>query len=605
MVDELSVPKTATFFRTKKKLTNKIIGDLFTTLREHYEVSTHNIFRHIRQTHNAVRWSAICFTYETQPSFLDPTTEVRETLCGYILLVEYQKHTAVFGSRIALPASFKTLHFSQVPVARVEGAIATSDAVFRKMRMRNMSVSPYAMRNKTLEAANLANVTGPAGSRRYAPQTYTVEANGQSRSATPSTGRISVRSDRADYGELIEFAKSVIDVLCVDPASVSPFISTFARPMSLKDALAASEPVTLAIDTNHLVDAISGEDAEYRLVRNDGENTVELPTPELTDLITALDQPLSVQGDTPVRQAKLEGANEANATIRLNKTRIALRSLSLGISENVEVERLGAALGEDHERRSLREFLDEENAFIVLFDDARLSYIDGQVFRDDTLVDGGSGFLRYLHPDTSLQAVNSEKGNLVAAQTAFEVTSSFGAIVQHIATADPTLVCDDLGDEWADFIGIREEAGLTQISFYHAKHDDLTLGAGSFHISVSQAIKNLGNMAFPQERMAAKVQRWGLTYNGEGAETQISRTIRAAGDDLAGVVERARTAPDAVRRAVIVTSSLSKQAVADTFTAIQNGQRPPHSFVQLYWLLQSYFSACTEVGAMGSIVCRP
>src|SRR5690606_10571800 len=132
--------------------------------------------------------------------------------------------------------------------------------------------------------------------------------------------------------------------------------------------------VTLAIDTNHLVDAISGEYAEYRLVRNDGENTVELPTHELTDLITALDQPLSVQGDTPVRQAKLEGANEANATIRLNKTRIALRSLSLGISENVEVERLGAALGEDHERRSLREFLDEENAFIILFDDARLSY---------------------------------------------------------------------------------------------------------------------------------------------------------------------------------------------------------------------------------------
>ncbi len=580
MIDDLTVAKAATFFRANKKLTDKAVRDLFATLRENYNVSAHNIFRHVRQALDGVRWSAICFMYETPPSFLHPAAGVRDTLCGYVMLIEYQQHVAAFASRIALPASFKTLHLSPVPIARVEGAVATSDAVFRKMRMRNMSVSPYAMRNKTLEAANLANVTGPAGSRRYAPQTYTVEADGRSSSATPSTGRISVRSDRVGHVELIEFAKSVIDLLRIDPVSVSPFISTFARPMSLADALAASEPVTIAIDTNHLVDAVAGEDAKYRLVRVDGENVFELPAEDLTALIASLDQALAVEGDARIREAKLGGSAEASATISLNKTRIALRSLNLGISDEVAVEILEVALGEDPERRSLREFLDEENAFIVLFTDARLAYIDGQVFRDDTLLDGGATFLRYLHPDASLQTVTSEKGNFTAAQTAFEATSSFGAIVDHIATPDATLVCDDLGDEWADFIGIREESGLTQISFYHAKHDDLTLGAGSFHISVSQAIKNLGNMTFPQERMAAKVQEWGVTYNGDGVATQISRTIRAAGNDLAGVVERARMAPDAVRKAVIVTSSLSKQAVADAFRAIQNGQRPSHSFVQ-------------------------
>ena len=605
MIDDLTVAKSATFFRTRKKLTNKAVTDLFAALRENYEVSTHNIFRHVRQGLDGVRWSAICFTYQTPPPFLAPTAGVRDTLCGYLLLIEYQEHVAVFASRITLPASFKTLYLSPVALASVEGAVATSEAVFRKMRMRNMSVSPYAMRNKTLEAANLANVTGPAGSRRYAPQSYTVEADGQSSSATPSTGRISVRSNRVGHTELIDFAKSVINLLRVGPESVSPFISTFARPMSLADALAAAEPVVVAIDTNHLVDAVVGEDAEYRLVRVDGETVVELPAEDLAALVASLDQGLAIEGDGRIRQAKLEGVAEACATISLNKTRIALRSLSLGISDEVEVEVLHLALGHDPERRSLREFLDEENAFIVLFTDARLAYIDGQVFRDDTLLDGGAAFLRYLHPDAAMQAVTSEKGNLTAVQTAFEATSSFGAIVDHIAAADTTLVCDDLGDEWADFIGVREEAGLTQISFYHAKHSDLTLGASSFHVSVSQATKNLGNMAFPPERMAAKVQGWGMTYNGDGVATQISRTMRAAGNDLSRVIERARTAPDAVRRAVIVTSSLSKQAVADAFTAIQKGQRPSHSFVQLYWLLQSYFSACTEVGAIGSIVCQP
>jgi hypothetical protein len=112
-------------------------------------------------------------------------------------------------------------------------------------------------------------------------------------------------------------------------------------------------------------------------------------------------------------------------------------------------------------------------------------------------------------------------------------------------------------------------------------------------------------MSFPEERMALKVLGWGNTYNAPGHATQIPRTIRSNAPDLSDAVARARTAPEALRRATIVTSSLSKQAVEEVFAEIQNGQRPSPSFVQLYWLLQSFFSACTEIGATGSIVCRP
>jgi hypothetical protein len=174
-----------------------------------------------------------------------------------------------------------------------------------------------------------------------------------------------------------------------------------------------------------------------------------------------------------------------------------------------------------------------------------------------------------------------------------------------VSAPDPILICDDLGDEWADFIGIREDGGVTQITFYHAKHGNLSLGAGPFHVAVSQAIKNLANMGFPEERMGAKIQGWGNTYNAPGVQTQIPRILRSNAPNLLDAVTRARTAPDSLRRATIVTSSLSKQAVEDAFTQIQSGQPPDPAFVQLYWLLQSFFSACTEVGATGAIVCRP
>ncbi|MDR3473573.1 MAG: hypothetical protein P4M09_18095 [Devosia sp.] len=602
MIDDLLVPKTANFFSVKKRLTNKAVTELFVTLRETYDVSAHDIFRHTRETDGNSRYSAICFTYESPPSFLDATTPVRETLCGFLLLVEYEHHVAVFSSRIGLPTSFRSTHFAPVAVSRVEGAIAKGDAVFQRMRMRNMSVSQYAMRNKTLEAANLANVVSPGGSRRYAPQTYTVAVDGNFSTATPSTGRIGIRSARVPFEELIEFAEDVIDALGANAGDVSPFIRSFARPISLTDALADTEPRAMAFDTTRLIDAVAGDEATIRLVYAD--NIAELTGDELNAVIAQLDQVLEIDGDGRVRTVNVPDGTEA-ATISLNKTRIALRSLSLPPASDVEVESLEFGVGDDPDRRSLQKYLDETDAAIVLFDDVGLAYIDGQVFRDESMLDGGASFLRYLHPEPALANATSEKGEFTAAQVAFDATSTFGVIANHVGAPDTILICDDLGDEWADFIGIREVGGLTYISFYHAKHGALGLGASSFHVAVSQAIKNLGNMSFPEERMAGKVQGWVTTYNAPGQATQIARVIRSNVPNLLDATAAARTAPDSIRRATIVTSSLSKHAVEAMFAAIQNGQKPSPSFVQLYWLLQSFFSACTEVGATGAIVCQP
>ncbi|MDC0738942.1 hypothetical protein N6L24_11690 [Cognatishimia sp. SS12] len=607
MIENLTVGKAAAFFSIKENLTHAVVDELFKELRKKHGTTRNNVFRHIRECVGDACWSAICFKYEAPPVFLDSASGMREELLGYLLLVEYQEHVAVFTSRLSLPSAFKTKHLAPVATSRVEGAIAHEDAVFQKMRMRNMSVSQHVMRNKTLEAPNLANVVGPAGSRRYAPQTYAVTVDGTYRTATPSTGRIGVRSGKVDHEDLIEFAVTTIDALRQDPVDVSPFIKTFARPISLTDALSLSQPSAIAVDTARLAEAVIGDDATkatYRLVSTEGE-TSELSIDEIEALLSDLEPALIIEGDGKMRSARLPDQGDECARISLNKSRIALRSLTLGASASVKVESRSVALGEDPDQRTLQSFLDEENSFIVLFDDVTLSYVDGQVFQDEAMFDGGRGVLPYLLPEASLQTVVSEKGNFVANQVEFDDTSTFGAIVEHVAAEDDVLVCDDLGDEWADFIGIREDAGFVQVSFYHAKHGPLELSAGSFHIAVSQAIKNLGNMMLPPERMEAKIEGWSTTYNAPNQPTQIEKIIRNNTGDIGASVARGRNAPDVRRRAIIVTSSLSKQAVEDAFSDIQKGKRPSHSFVQLYWLLQSFFSACTEVGATGSIVCQP
>jgi len=66
-----------------------------------------------------------------------------------------------------------------------------------------------------------------------------------------------------------------------------------------------------------------------------------------------------------------------------------------------------------------------------------------------------------------------------------------------------------------------------------------------------------------------------------------------------------RNSPEVVKRVSIVTSSLSKKAVENVFAGIKNGKRPTAHFVQLYWLLASFFSACAEIGAAGYVICQP
>ncbi|WP_443749363.1 hypothetical protein [Asticcacaulis solisilvae] len=604
MIEDLAVSKTATFFSIKRKLSNKSLEDMFVALRLSYGVTTNNLFKHTRVASGAARWSAISFLYESPPSFLGADTAIRETLCGYLMLVEYEGHVAIFSSRISLPSSFKSTHLAQIPIAKIENAIAKADAVFHRMRMRNMSVSPFAMRNKTLEAKNLANVVGPAGSRRYAPQAYTVEVGGNFSTATPSTGRIGIRSDRVGHDELLGFAQQVIDGLRSQPGQVSTFISSFARPVSLEDTLAECQPVTMAIDTNRLVEEVAGEAPTVRLVRG-GENRVELSADELTALFNYLDRPVEITGNDRLRKI-IDPVDAAEVgSISVNKSRIALRSLTQPPASDVQVESLEFGAGADPNPRSLQKYLDEIDAPVILFDNVRYAYIDGQVFRDETLLDGGASILRYCRTEALLAQVTSEKGNFAPGQAVFDATSTFGVIVNEIGNADTTLICDDLGDEWADFIGIRVDNNITHINFYHAKHGPLSLGAGPFHVAISQAIKNLGNMTFPEDRMVAKIQGWSTTYNAPGQVTQIPRICRTNSVDLNGLINEARLAPESLRRATIVTSSLSKKALKDAFELIKNGQRPTPSFVQLYWLLQSFFSACSEVGATGAIVCQP
>lgn len=112
-------------------------------------------------------------------------------------------------------------------------------------------------------------------------------------------------------------------------------------------------------------------------------------------------------------------------------------------------------------------------------------------------------------------------------------------------------------------------------------------------------------MALPAEAMQPKYRDWARNYSGPRMHTSIARIIRGGTwQERKNQIDGLRAAPDLVRRIFIVTSSLSRASVETTFENAATGIAPSAHFVQLYWLLMSYFSACSEVGAVGYVVCR-
>lgn len=606
MIEHLEIGRSGYFYQRKRRLSNDAIDKLFRALRAQTRQPSQNFFRIDRVTLGEARYSAICFSYERDVSFLAAEAEVVERVFGYVLLVERGPHVVVFKSGLDIPSGFKTAFLGKIADERIERAIARHDAVFEKLRLRNMSISPLALRSKTLEARDLENAIATSSASRFIPQGYSVRRADGVYSATPTTGRISVRADRAGVEAAVVWATEISELLEAENGAVAGFIRNFARPIELTALPAKVRPTFVGIDTMGLADALFTVDDGIRLIREGANGAEALSREEAEALLTALEPAFPIVTRRGLHEVKADDGITQIATLRIGSTRIALRVLDLPAIASISVERREFPLGEDADAVSLARFIDRENLFTVLFSDLALAYIDGALFRDEALAGGGATLLAHLQVDQSLEQSTSEKGTFAPGQIAFAEDSVFRSVIDTIAIGEDVLLCDDLGDEWADFIGISTTTSPTMISFYHAKHGNPSLSASAFHDSVGQAIKNLGRMSLPIDMLPGKLAGWNDRYRNNGVQTEIARMIRGGTpQEIAGKLDAVRATPDVLQRVFIVTSSLSRTQVQGVLAAAAQGTTPSPHFVQLYWLLMSYFSACVEMGVRGYVVCRP
>lgn len=184
----------------------------------------------------------------------------------------------------------------------------------------------------------------------------------------------------------------------------------------------------------------------------------------------------------------------------------------------------------------------------------------------------------------------------------FEVIPAFfcNFVEAEFLTTSNFFVCDDLGREWADHIGVTEE----KVMFYLSKYKDSTFSATSFQDIVGQAQKNLGNLTAQDYQLASKRDFW----NGIYPNSEIKRLRK--GDDVDDFINQFKAAiknPYLKREMYLVINFISKSELQENLNKLKSGITfgQKNETIQILWFISSLVSSCKEVNVDPYICCKP
>ena len=244
----------------------------------------------------------------------------------------------------------------------------------------------------------------------------------------------------------------------------------------------------------------------------------------------------------------------------------------------------------------LAKWVRDHDAYAITFTSPQYFFCGGALYFRAAFAKDVDFVRRCLQAEPALAGATSEKGEPKKSHSVFPAGSIFGIVENTLYPHRDWLCCADLGDEWADYLCIRDG----KLLFIHCKAGDLTKGASCFHDVVGQGLKNLGRVRSTPDEFAAKIAlSWDKSFWGDTKIRRIRDTGKK-GPAFAQALKVLLANPDSGREVHLVVTMLSLAA----FDAIDRVHPPPH-FLQVIWLLSAFINSCRESGAKPVIICQP
>jgi len=594
--------RAAYVYKPIKAVTKAKVRDLFASLKRHQSVTGNLRGKVVRKAHaiagQALHYSFASFLVKRTPSFLPAGSAIKDTLHGFLLLIEVSDHLVLIHSHAPAAATLFKVLGTPIDHSIAARALETIDTAYEKLGFRNMSPSRHVVRRQVVEAEDLQDSFGLGVGSRSIPSSIRLSANGVKHTVLPSTARITTGGGRADLHVLFTWAAKIVKQIEAYTPRES-YLDGFATPVLLQEVLAKTRLASILLEVHDLAEDLG--QGHMRLTRDNAGVPAPLTETEVSSLIEAMGTTHLVV--TTEQQGKEVLIAEISPDFKLrlaaNSRVITVRSSKLQ-SISIQEVATGAVV------ETLQQYFNG-GRFLANFVDPTYAYFQRSVFRDANLLTSVEALMKCVETVPELEAAKFEKFDskkFPKSAKKFPNESVFGILESHLAGTVDLVILDDYGDEWADDIALAGGASPA-ITFFHEKHANRkTSGASALHEVVSQALKNLGRLYLTSEIIERKLSNW---KKGSYANTRMRqlRTKHARWGSVQTLLTGLMARPDTVRRVSLVLSFVSKKKLASELNKFAKGTSKDYHLLQTLWLLSTFVGACRARGAIPAIVCCP
>lgn len=470
--------------------------------------------------------------------------------------------------------------------------------VIKMFAAKNTDLAPYAIRARTMSGASLANSAPFLGDFlnivTRASGRVTTGNGGVGRYVGFVNGRVTdARGGRVNLEEFTLWCQSIEQDLD-NTGTTAAFFNRFAQRV---DAPVSPTPLNILLD-------ITAFDVEFVHV------TTREPLPALDDFCVSVAQ--NNTGRNPEFAFMFDVVSEPDQNNHREAYRCYLKYDDVTRRFRLRSDDLGrfVSSGEDTPI-SLADAIDREQSFRIILSQHGVAYAYGEFF---DVSPSRPGMLQMINAllisDPRLAGVTSEKGDTPGNGQVWNPGSLFALIDNSTAgfamrgfSGDwQTLICDDIGQELADFIAYR--LNPPAIAFIHAKHKSSgsKVSASALHDVLAQAIKNLDFIRLAGSAIpSGKAAFWNGPWISPIPNYRVDDRIRTGGlgaqhvRNIKALLSQATTERHVC---VVLSNALDKAALLR-----QLSRTPTVVASQAFLQLVAFYSQAASVSVTPTIIC--
>ncbi|BFI54384.1 hypothetical protein ACX1H4_14920 [Yersinia enterocolitica] len=583
MPERLDLTLNAQFYIPTVNITDDIINKILDEADQNIEPESEHIINIFRQETLSIngtfnyKYSLRIFPTLRDVYFFDD--DIHDRIYAFILLLEYNNHISILKKSCAQLTHIIEDYFEQISSEQLASTFDDDAVEYQKLSVRDMNISDKALKRRSYEASDLKGLLSTHSAGRSIPYYYKIKQGSKFKSISSNTARMVESSQRLKIDDVAQWVKKQIDLVTA-PAQGKSFLNNFAKRIQLADVLEVTKPIAILIESSSVMQRIEDDGLIVKYTLKNGSE-IKLNNRALHSLYKQLEQIYDISNDNSIE------CKDISARIRINKNTIGIWSNYL---KKHKVVINGKAV-------TLQKFITKYGYFSICFDNPSYMYFMNSCFLDSSGVSEIDSILDLLTPINGMNKIKSEKGEFKDKQVDFDDDSLFSLVEKHHAT-DDYIICDDLGNEWADHITLH----LTEpsISFIHSKHGDITTSASKLHDVVGQGIKNIGNMHFTENSIKNKIDN---KFNETYAKTEINRIRKSGNLNILEAFNSLRSNYRLERKCILCCSFISKKSIKDEFQKIKDKVPVSGHIVQLLWILSSFAHAARDSHIIPIVYC--